>query len=291
MNRKAFTLIELLVVIAIIAILAAILFPVFAQAKLAAKKSSDLSNQKQMDLAIIQYQGDSDDCFPEQTGLSTALGGWPWNYNQYIPFDYPAGAGSDGSYSIRVQSSPNSWANSIQPYAKNFGVMDTVGAPLTSAGGASNALVGKAKAKSGLTFNGDLSSYNGSGVVQPARLIMIYTGRGLADMDGGSLASPALQCPNPNQPCTYVPYSAGCSAATQHGAQDAWFGYSGSAWVYNKGMNQAFVDGHAKFKNMFVTDINHPDESQYAAMDANGFPQSSWWDGCHLWIFRPDWNP
>jgi prepilin-type N-terminal cleavage/methylation domain-containing protein/prepilin-type processing-associated H-X9-DG protein len=60
-GRKAFTLIELLVVIAIIAILAAILFPVFAQAKAAAKKTSDLSNFKQEGLAILMYAGDADD--------------------------------------------------------------------------------------------------------------------------------------------------------------------------------------------------------------------------------------
>jgi len=64
MNRKAFTLIELLVVIAIIAILAAILFPVFAQAKLAAKKASELSNSKQASLGLIMYTNDSDDLFP-----------------------------------------------------------------------------------------------------------------------------------------------------------------------------------------------------------------------------------
>lgn len=58
---KAFTLIELLVVIAIIAILAAILFPVFAQAKLAAKKTVALSNAKQMALANFMYMGDNDD--------------------------------------------------------------------------------------------------------------------------------------------------------------------------------------------------------------------------------------
>jgi len=52
MKARAFTLIELLVVIAIIAILAAILFPVFAQAKAAAKKSSDLSNHKQLALGF-----------------------------------------------------------------------------------------------------------------------------------------------------------------------------------------------------------------------------------------------
>ncbi|MCW5937203.1 MAG: prepilin-type N-terminal cleavage/methylation domain-containing protein [Fimbriimonadaceae bacterium] len=58
---RAFTLIELLVVIAIIAILAAILFPVFAQAKAAAKNSADLSNHKQLVTAIMLYAGDNDD--------------------------------------------------------------------------------------------------------------------------------------------------------------------------------------------------------------------------------------
>jgi len=60
-RRQGFTLIELLVVIAIIAILAAILFPVFAQAKVAAKKTSDLSNTKQVCLSVFLYTTDSDD--------------------------------------------------------------------------------------------------------------------------------------------------------------------------------------------------------------------------------------
>ncbi|RYG35351.1 prepilin-type N-terminal cleavage/methylation domain-containing protein [bacterium] len=63
-NCRAFTLIELLVVIAIIAILAAILFPVFAQAKAAAKKTTDASNLKQIALGILMYNGDNDDLFP-----------------------------------------------------------------------------------------------------------------------------------------------------------------------------------------------------------------------------------
>src|SRR5215468_7141491 len=63
-KSNAFTLIELLVVIAIIAILAAILFPVFAQAKLAAKKSSDLSNTKQLGIATMIYLSDYDDTYP-----------------------------------------------------------------------------------------------------------------------------------------------------------------------------------------------------------------------------------
>jgi prepilin-type N-terminal cleavage/methylation domain-containing protein len=64
LSKKGFTLIELLVVIAIIAILAAILFPVFAQAKAAAKKTADLSNLKQQMLGALMYSNDADDFLP-----------------------------------------------------------------------------------------------------------------------------------------------------------------------------------------------------------------------------------
>src|SRR5438105_3098615 len=62
-TRRGFTLIELLVVIAIIAILAAILFPVFAQAREAARKASCLSNENQMGKATMMYVQDFDGCY------------------------------------------------------------------------------------------------------------------------------------------------------------------------------------------------------------------------------------
>jgi len=65
LNRSAFTLIELLVVIAILAILAAILFPVFSQAKEAAKRTACLSNLKQLGVATYLYVNDYDDTFFE----------------------------------------------------------------------------------------------------------------------------------------------------------------------------------------------------------------------------------
>ncbi len=74
-SKRAFTLIELLVVIAIIAILAAILFPVFAQAKNAAKRTQDLSNMKQLALGVIMYTGDSDDILPP-TRVVESGDGW-----------------------------------------------------------------------------------------------------------------------------------------------------------------------------------------------------------------------
>src|SRR3954463_137617 len=62
--RRGFTLIELLVVIAIIAILAAILFPVFAHAREKARQTSCLSNLRQLSSAMLMYAGDYDERFP-----------------------------------------------------------------------------------------------------------------------------------------------------------------------------------------------------------------------------------
>lgn len=75
MKRRAFTLIELLVVIAIIAILAAILFPVFAQAKAAARKTTCLSNLKQIGLGTMMYNGANDDLFPAWAARGPSLNG------------------------------------------------------------------------------------------------------------------------------------------------------------------------------------------------------------------------
>lgn len=82
MKQRAFTLIELLVVIAIIAILAAILFPVFAQAKAAAKKTAQLSNMKQLGTGLKLYAGDYDDVLPMAWFLPNTNGpgiGSQWN--------------------------------------------------------------------------------------------------------------------------------------------------------------------------------------------------------------------
>src|SRR5207249_5245435 len=65
-GQRAFTLIELLVVIAIIAILAAILFPVFAQAREKARQSACLSNMKQIGTATMMYVQDYDEKYPDQ---------------------------------------------------------------------------------------------------------------------------------------------------------------------------------------------------------------------------------
>ncbi|HEY3283705.1 MAG TPA: DUF1559 domain-containing protein [Armatimonadota bacterium] len=76
-SRKGFTLIELLVVIAIIAILAAILFPVFAKAREKARQTSCLNNMKQLGIGFMQYMTNYDDTYP-LSGCVGVKNSWVW---------------------------------------------------------------------------------------------------------------------------------------------------------------------------------------------------------------------
>lgn len=93
-RSKAFTLIELLVVIAIIAILAAILFPVFAQAREKARQISCISNMKELTLANLMYVQDYDESFCNE-GVAGPSNGWGWQMT---------------------------WQVEVQPYIKNYDI-------------------------------------------------------------------------------------------------------------------------------------------------------------------------
>src|SRR5438105_8905237 len=83
-RSKAFTLIELLVVIAIIAILASILFPVFAQAKIAAKKTKWLTQMKQIATGCNIYMGDNEDQMPLSDSGGIGLPGWGFGWPDHV---------------------------------------------------------------------------------------------------------------------------------------------------------------------------------------------------------------
>ncbi|RYG39434.1 prepilin-type N-terminal cleavage/methylation domain-containing protein [bacterium] len=119
MSRKAFTLIELLVVIAIIAILAAILFPVFAQAKEAAKKTTCLSNVKQIGIASQLYIGDFEDTYPRQSSVEISGDIYHWRWWWYsVDLDL---ATFDGEIDRA--------GGLLQPYLRNHIVQNCASAP------------------------------------------------------------------------------------------------------------------------------------------------------------------
>ena len=116
-KTNGFTLIELLVVIAIIAILAAILFPVFAQAREKARQTNCLSNVKQINLGIQQYLDDYDEMYPMY------LFNGPGNYIQTSISGYPGSkfkVAHDSNDTIVLYT----WMDAIFPYIKSLKIFD-----------------------------------------------------------------------------------------------------------------------------------------------------------------------
>lgn len=121
-KRSGFTLIELLVVIAIIAILAAILFPVFAQSRAKARQAACSSNMKQVGIGMMMYAQDYDETLPGNSSLENVSDPrWPdamtahsAGLSEPMGWMQPYDPANPGTHRI--------WARDTQPYIKNLGV-------------------------------------------------------------------------------------------------------------------------------------------------------------------------
>jgi prepilin-type N-terminal cleavage/methylation domain-containing protein/prepilin-type processing-associated H-X9-DG protein len=224
--RTGFTLIELLVVIAIIAILAAILFPVFAKVREKARQASCASNEKQLGLGVIQYIQDYDEKFP-------------------AAFD--------------SNRTPNiNWGQEIFPYVKSLAVFscpsNVVGNTETSTGTYMGNSNGSENIPIGYALNGDLGFVNGgqldygpwkpeAAINEPSQKIMItetYVNNPNSHWPGW------IYCPSSGStPCTNATW-------TQSSVYQAMFaGHTGF-------MNVTYIDGHVKAMNPvnLVTPVN-----------------------------------
>jgi prepilin-type N-terminal cleavage/methylation domain-containing protein len=298
--RRAFTLIELLVVIAIIAILAAILFPVFAQAKESAKKTKNLSGIKQMATSVMIYNADADDLFPN--AYSTRNDGTHrWNTLHPVPSDWKL----DGTWDANSQAQArNWWANSMQPYVKNWEIYDDSGFPKTvnaaDAADFANPLAAPKARNTLFTYNGLLHAVSSTEIASPSKLPLFWLGHGKSPYAGRGLSNPALVCNGTaGNPCRFNPVSAPMTGAT---GGYGWFWATGaSGYVFGQGMNYSFSDSSAKFRSIGRvtgptpadpnTDYNN---SPFAHILTGGVPQTMW--GCtatggtvsYACLFRPD---
>ena len=278
--RRGFTLIELLVVIAIIAILAAILFPVFARAREKARQIDCASNLRQIGLAVLQYVQDNDERMP-QAEVHDAGSGW----NPGIIWDCPA-LPTD-------TEDPQTWANSIQPYMKSYAVLackskTSLGAPFTPPPAPGDGPIS-------YTFNGDLQFYPESGVLAPSSVILAWSGLQKHSINGYVWENPILTCPDPNSPCIYQPQNGDktCSNANNgNGGTDGLYYFTQgitdySEYVHGRGDNFVYVDGHVKWQPAGGDPHNDP-FGRYNQATGDITTGISWYDGCHSTLFRPD---
>ncbi|MHB8996192.1 MAG: DUF1559 family PulG-like putative transporter [Armatimonadota bacterium] len=204
MTKRGFTLIELLVVIAIIAILAAILFPVFAKAREKARQSSCLSNVKQLGLALLTYAQDYDETLIRANN-------YPCTYN------LPNGAVSTSTNML--------WMYQLLPYTKNVQIFNCPSnSERLSESGYDSSL--------GYGFHGTASTFNCAGkslgvfVVPAETIVLADCSYYLTDWDTNAGSTPG---DNGLQPSTF--HNDGCNLAFMDG-HAKWF----------KGSTVAFYD-------------------------------------------------
>lgn len=315
-RSAGFTLIELLVVIAIIAILAAILFPVFAQAREKARQTSCLSNTKQLGLSAMMYVQDYDELYPPAFGSRSPVGAtspdsnpWGWQFRNPAPNDW-----STGLSATTKRMAQSSYINVLNPYIKSAGLWACPsGIEKQAYDGSTAILNGKVKEPIAVSYqyNGLLQSSSLAAVIMPTEVPMFTELFGKVKYVGASLASPFLICNDGAAPCVYKPANDSCESDTSNGANSNSFVPSGSSWVHNGGQNWVFADGHAKFRKLgaqhapyagnvplgdFPTDC-HVDPS--GGYDVNGINHWGWNNvapsgakvACHPYLFRPDYQP
>ncbi len=253
-RRAGFTLIELLVVIAIIAILAAILFPVFAQAREKARQTSCLSNLKQVATAFVVYMQDYDGVVPlYESGAKLVYNNVPQSMNSYWPallepytknytlFHCP----SDGDHDSIWGTGPYAWPGNQSRFPElgiNWNYLYVTYDPSSDYCGLPSAAE---------HASGAVPPISESMVASAAGTVMLADGK-YVGTDAGAYLSPFVDSPwayNSDDACTY---SNGGWGTGTFGDDLNWSGGRATgtgtfAPRHNGGGNVAFLDGHVKF--------------------------------------------
>lgn len=271
--RRAFTLIELLVVIAIIAILAAILFPVFAQAKTAAKKTSCLSQMKQVGTAAMIYLSDNEDKFPLSMSFNSVA--QTWRGRAGILVAVPNGSISNAGRDVEPRRTEEGSfvLNAIQPYMKNLQLFEAPGLSNFSFG--ATPVPGARMVRINLMFNGMLHSWSNTAVASVSQNPLFWQGHFRSNVEYASFSSPLLDCGDPGiQQCIFNPGGGPQGGNPPYGYN--WWVHTLdpkliNTAVYSKSMIYVATDSSAKTRNWGSL----PRWPQHAVLNVNNNPFSS----------------
>ena len=277
-KREAFTLIELLVVIAIIAILAAILFPVFAQAREKARQTSCLSNIKQLGLGLMMYVQDYDETWPRNddcvNGGTVAVPGAP-----------ATAIGCTGPYGDRVNH--YKWWYWTYPYVKN---VDINFCPSRTRIMDQSAATGNAKWQDwknssevfGAGYGLNLSVTGALNVWPKPSSGRAYRnsflGGGLAGVDRPADTLLIMETDNPAVGAYNYPYSQQTVTSYPLATREYWQAVMKPKGAVNKlnaphndGLNIGYCDGHAKFMKVDSFLNNCPTSAQYGGVSVPSY--------------------
>jgi prepilin-type N-terminal cleavage/methylation domain-containing protein/prepilin-type processing-associated H-X9-DG protein len=272
-----FTLIELLVVIAIIAILAAILFPVFAQAREKARATSCLSNMKQITTGTLMYNQDYDERWPITlpNNGTTNSSFFLWTVPESVLNPPPA--------SPQTRSH---WAIGIQPYIKNYQVYSCPSSIDFQPFGTPPTNPVQASTRVSYSINGYLNCWNDGGTTTPASTIA-FTEVGKDGLMGYTTPFPLPTvnggCDEPQEVPYQFNHANGGACLYPYMSDQTW-------WVHNQGTNYSYMDGHVKWVR------NASSNSAWSDTDASGKPGNIWvtngcidgTDGCFFYWYAPD---
>ncbi len=269
-KHRGFTLIELLVVIAIIAILAAILFPVFAQAREKARQASCLSNEKQIGLAVLMYTQDYDENYPEGRdwvdGLTDVNHTWLGFVQPYVK-TYAIFGCPDDSMAFKKSTAPGTWTSIGQSYTANA-------YHYTALNGGANAPAlgpfGVTEAWTGTAFWMDPAPASIASMVHQSDTVMVtekfasdtniagWTMNGLDGWDGCVITADI------GSPYQDLPDGTRNPGALVNGVDTAWpHGPNGAVTAHHTGnANFVLLDGHVKAMRPVATNpdpVNHPE--------------------------------
>lgn len=222
-GSSAFTLIELLVVIAIIAILAAILFPVFAQARAKARQTACLSNMKQIGLGLMMYTQDYDEVLAGNSVTAPNGGAGDAGY---------ANVSDIGFMDTDETKVSRNWGRDLQPYLKNTQIYICPNAQPRSGGpgGATSAYretTNPRGANASYLLNGITSTKALAAIPNPADIIYLH--------DYFFISRVSQVRPHPDGTLNGVPVY-------------RQFNHDYYDFMHTEGGNLVFCDGHAKFR-------------------------------------------